>query len=165
MWEAKYILEFISHFSILCCKLSMHILCFIYCDPSAFIYFLFCPYHFLHSLFQSPALREKARNFNPTYGARGGWDIFLMLWQDFYAKTREMCSDAQSSPTFCDPTNCIPPGSSVYRILLARILEWTAISSSRGSSWSKDQTHVSYVSCIGKWIFTTSKGLPWWLRG
>ena len=35
----------------------------------------------------------------------------------------------------CDPMECSLPGSSVHRILLARILEWVAISSSRGSSW------------------------------
>ena len=34
----------------------------------------------------------------------------------------------------------------------ARILEWVAISFSRGSSWPRDQTHIS---CIGKWILTT----------
>ena len=41
------------------------------------------------------------------------------------------------------------PGSSVHGILQARILEWVAISSSRGSSRPKDQTHVSCISCIG----------------
>ena len=41
------------------------------------------------------------------------------------------------------------PGSSVHGILQARILEWIAISFSRGSSWGRDQTHIS---CIGKWI-------------
>ena len=35
---------------------------------------------------------------------------------------------AQSCPTLCDPMDCSPPGSSVHRILQARILEWTAIS-------------------------------------
>ena len=39
-----------------------------------------------------------------------------------------------------------PPGSCVHGILQARILEWVAISFSRGSSQPKDQTHVSYVS-------------------
>ena len=34
---------------------------------------------------------------------------------------------AQSYPTLCDPTDCSPPGSSVHRILQARILEWVAI--------------------------------------
>ena len=42
-----------------------------------------------------------------------------------------------------------PPGSSVHGILQARILEWVAMPSSRGSSWPRDQTQVSFISCIG----------------
>ena len=42
-----------------------------------------------------------------------------------------------------------PPGSSVHGILPARILEWVAISSSRGPSRSRDQTCVCCGSCIG----------------
>ena len=38
-----------------------------------------------------------------------------------------------------------PPGSSVHRILQARILEWVAVSYSRGSSQPKDQTRVSCI--------------------
>ena len=38
------------------------------------------------------------------------------------------CSVAQSCPTLCDPMDFSPPGSSVHRIILARILEWVAIS-------------------------------------
>ena len=45
-----------------------------------------------------------------------------------------------------------PPGSSVCRIFQARILEWAAISSSRGSSWPRDQI---WVSCIAGGFFTT----------
>ena len=41
---------------------------------------------------------------------------------------------AQSCPTLCHPMDCSPPGSSVHGILQARILEWVAISFSRGSS-------------------------------
>ena len=47
-------------------------------------------------------------------------------------------SVAQSRPTFCDPKDCSPPGSSVRGILQARLLEWVAISYSRGSSWPRD---------------------------
>ena len=50
---------------------------------------------------------------------------------------------------FCDPVDCSPPGSSIHGILQARILEWVAISSSRGSSWPSDRTQVS---CIGRQI-------------
>ena len=41
---------------------------------------------------------------------------------------------AQSCPTLLDPVDCSPPGSSVHGVLQARILEWVAISFSRGSS-------------------------------
>ena len=41
---------------------------------------------------------------------------------------------AQSCPTLCDPMDCSLPGSSVHGILQARILEWVAVSFSRGSS-------------------------------
>ena len=44
--------------------------------------------------------------------------------------------------------DCSPPGSSVHGILQARILEWVAISFSRGSSQLMDQTHISYIPCI-----------------
>ena len=40
----------------------------------------------------------------------------------------------QSCLTLCDPIDCSPPGSSVYEIFQARILEWVAISSPWGSS-------------------------------
>ena len=45
---------------------------------------------------------------------------------------------AQSCPTLCDPMDCSPPGSSVHGMLQARILERVAISSSKGSSQSRD---------------------------
>ena len=47
---------------------------------------------------------------------------------------------------------CSPPGSSVHAILQARILEWVAMPSSTESSWPRDWTHVSYISCIGRWV-------------
>ena len=40
----------------------------------------------------------------------------------------------QSGPTLCDPIDCSPPGFSVHGILQARILEWVAMPSSRGSA-------------------------------
>ena len=42
----------------------------------------------------------------------------------------------QSCPTLCNPMDCSPPGSSVYGVSQARILEWFAISSSRESSYT-----------------------------
>ena len=43
------------------------------------------------------------------------------------------CSVTQWCPTLCDPMHCSPPGSSDHENSQARILEWVAISSSRGS--------------------------------
>ena len=49
----------------------------------------------------------------------------------------------QSCPTLCNPMDCSPQSSFVHGILQARILEWVAISSCRGSSRPKDQTCIS----------------------
>ena len=53
---------------------------------------------------------------------------------------------AESRPTLCDPMDCSPPGSSIHGISQARILEWVAISFSRGSSWPRDWTPISCIS-------------------
>ena len=62
------------------------------------------------------------------------------------------CSVPQLGLTRCDPKDSSPPGSSVPGIFQARILEWAAVSSSRGSFLPRVQTHISCVSCIGRWI-------------
>ena len=49
-----------------------------------------------------------------------------------------------------DPTDCSPPGSSVHGISQARMLEWVATPSSRGSSRPRDC--VSCVLCIGRHV-------------
>ena len=54
-------------------------------------------------------------------------------------------------PTLCNPMNCSPPGSSIHGIVQARVLEWVAISFSRGSSQPRDQTRVS---CTAGRFFT-----------
>ena len=51
----------------------------------------------------------------------------------------------------CNPMDCSLPGSSVHAIFQARVLEWVAISFSRGSSWPSDLT---WVSCIAGRCFT-----------
>ena len=57
----------------------------------------------------------------------------------------------QVCPTVCDAMDCGPPGSSVHEIFQARILEWVAISFSRGSSQPRDRT---WVSCTAGRFFT-----------
>ena len=64
----------------------------------------------------------------------------------------------QSCPTLRGTVDHSLPNSSVHGILQARILEWVAMSSSRESSPLRDQTHISDVSCISRWVlyhFTT----------
>ena len=53
---------------------------------------------------------------------------------------------AQSCPTLCNPVDCSLPDSSLRGILQARILEWVAISFSRGSSQPRDRTQVSHIA-------------------
>ena len=59
------------------------------------------------------------------------------------------CLVIKSCPALCDPIDCSPPGSSVHGISHARILEWVAMPSSRGSSLPRYQT---CISGIGRWI-------------
>ena len=54
----------------------------------------------------------------------------------------------QSCPILCDPMDCSPPGSSAHGILQARITEWAAMLSSRGSSQPRDRT---CISCLLHW--------------
>ena len=58
----------------------------------------------------------------------------------------------QSSLTLCNPMEHTLPVFSVRGILQARILEWVAMSSFRGSSRPTDQTHISCVCCIGRQV-------------
>ena len=73
------------------------------------------------------------------------------------------CLITQLCLTLSDPMDCGPPGSFVHGIPQARILEGTAISSSKESSWPRNRTRFS---CIDMWVFTTeSPGMPHILHG
>ena len=58
----------------------------------------------------------------------------------------------QPCSSLCTPLDCGLPGSSIHWILQARILEWVAISSSRGSPQPRDLTGLSYFFCTGRRI-------------
>ena len=63
------------------------------------------------------------------------------------------CSVAQLCPTLCDPIDCSPPGSSVHGMFQARTLEWLwDFFLSPGTFLTRDQTHVSCISCSGRWF-------------
>ena len=62
----------------------------------------------------------------------------IFLWGGFWSSQRMIhslsCAWSLSYVQLCNPMDCGPPGSSVHGILQARILEWVAMPSSRGSS-------------------------------
>ena len=58
----------------------------------------------------------------------------------------------QLCPTLCNSVDYSLPVFSVCGILQARILKWVAMPSSRGSSQPRYRTHLSYVSCIDRWV-------------
>ena len=67
---------------------------------------------------------------------------------------------AWSCLTLCDPTDCSLPGSSVHGIFQARVLEWVAISFSRGSSRPRDWTCVSCI--VGRHFTVWAKLVCTW---
>ena len=89
-------------------------------------------------------------NMWPLYSSCKGHKVSLLsLWLCLSVYVCVLV--AKSRLTLCDPMDCGPPGSSVHGILQARILEWVAISFSRGSSQLRDQIQVS---CITGRLFT-----------
>ena len=78
------------------------------------------------------------------------WEAFWLHKGKGKGKETEV---AQSCPTLCDPVDGNLPGSSVHGIFQARVLEWVAISFSRGSSRPRDWTWVSRIAgrCFIVW--------------
>ena len=89
----------------------------------------------------------------PVTGSPGSyWRVFCHCALLFVATT-SLCVCAKlikSCPTLCDPMNCSLPGSSVHRILQARVMEWVSLL--QEIFLTQDQTHVSYVSCVGRQV-------------
>ena len=80
----------------------------------------------------------------------GEWmNIYRNRWVSLQAL---LCPVASVVSDSLDPMDCSPPGSSVHRILQARVL---GVPSSRGSSWPRDPTHLSCFSCTAGGFFTT----------
>ena len=75
------------------------------------------------------------------------WELKVQCWRNlFMIRSQSVSEVAQSYPTLCNPINCSLPGSSIHGIFQARVLEWVAISFSRGSSQPRDQTQVSHIA-------------------
>ena len=79
---------------------------------------------------------------------------FFTSWATREAPVREWMSEVtQLCLTLCDPMDCSLPGSSVHGIFQAIVLEWIAISFSRGSSQPRERTQVSRIvdRCFTVW--------------
>ena len=117
---------------------------------------------------------EKQKQTKRLRNTRKGWEVsemsatlsIVMVHTSLHTSeltssyNLDMCVHAkrlQSCLTLHDPMVCSLPGSSVHGISQARILEWIATPSSRGSSQSRDQTRVSHVSCIGRQVDQSGK--------
>ena len=68
----------------------------------------------------------------------------------------------QSCPTLCDPMDCSPLGS-VHGISQARILEWVAISFSRGPSQPRDRTQIFYIAGSFFTVWATREAHVEWM--
>ena len=68
------------------------------------------------------------------------------------------CQSLLSCPTLCDPMDRSPPSSSVHGILQARILQWVAVPSPRGSSRPRGRTRISCVA--GRFFSAELLGKP-----
>ena len=98
-----------------------------------------CLSHGYHFLFKTPVISDLLSQ-SQEHGKSYSW-----AW----SPTCMHATSLQSCLTLYDPMEWGLPGSSVHGILQARVLEWVATSSSRGSSWPRDRT---YISCIVRWI-------------
>ena len=80
-------------------------------------------------------------------GSAGLYSVDLELWCESESEVAQLCQ------TLCNTVDCSPPGSPIHGILQARIVEWVAISFSRGSPWPRDWTQVSCFAgrCFNLW--------------
>ena len=102
---------------------------------------------------------------DPVDGSPPGSSVHGFSWQEYWSalpfpspRLGVVSKVTQSCLTLCDPMDCSLPGSSVHGIFQARVLEWAAISFSRGSSQPRDQTRVSSIADRRFTIWAT-KGL------
>ena len=110
------------------------------CPESYFSLSFLFPQIFIKSFLRYCSWNSE-HNTNP-YNLVGKWTLKKCMHAQSF----------QSCPTLCNPMDYSLPGSSVHGILQARILEWVAISFSRGSSQHRNETCISNVSYIGRQV-------------
>ena len=104
--------------------------------------------NYISSSHSNTIVRRKAFSFKNIHKVNNN-NRNPLIYNTFYSSKhwlKWLSEAAQSCPTLYNPMDCSPPGSSVHGILQARILEWVAISFSRGSSRPRDRTQVSRIA-------------------
>ena len=98
-------------------------------------------------------------------GATGGLRASILhdwfgedIWLSLVGPKLVVVSSLSHVQLLYDSMDCRLPGSSVHEISQARILEWVAVSFSRGSSWHRNQIHVSWL--VGGFFTTEPPGIP-----
>ena len=89
------------------------------------------------------------REFHALYSPPGRKELDMterLSLSKFFKQVRENSEVAQSCPTLCHSMDCSLSGSSVRGIFQARVLEWIAISFSRGSFQPRNRTQVSRIA-------------------
>ena len=102
---------------------------------SCYASFLYRTYIVIRKIFQTP---------NTVHSVQIPSTFCLEVYH-LLTNTYKESEVAQSCLTLCDPMECSLPGSSVHGIFQEIVLEWIAISFSRGSSRPRDQTPVSHI--------------------
>ena len=111
------------------------------------------------SVFPGQFTLERRKDRNPTMRTQSCL-CYLLAWSSpppppppCGRSPLSLCAEwFQSCPTLCNALARSTSGSSVHGFLQERILKWVVMASSRGSSRCRDWTHVSYVSCIDRWV-------------
>ena len=102
--------------------------CPILCDPVDCSLLTFSVHGLFHARILEWVAISLSRGSSPTQGSNSRLSCLLQLVGGCFMC---VCLVAQSCPTLCNPVDSSPPGSSVHRILCARILERVTRPSSR----------------------------------
>ena len=89
---------------------------------------------------------------SPIFNTRFCYLCFSLIkaeWDKWLSKTTVVAQLLSPIWLFCDSMSCSPSGSSIHGIFQAKIVQWVAISFSRGASWPRDRTSIF---CIVRWI-------------
>ena len=114
-----------------------------------------------HEFFQLLYLWKKSLYLKDVFNLYIIKKLLLVFYLACIVKWRSEVS--QSCPTLCDPMGCSLPGFSIHGIFQARVLEWLAISFSRGSSRPRDWTQVSRIGGrrFNLWATRKAHGSKW----